>query len=67
MRSQLIARYPLKGTSMKVLSYIKKHPDATYRDIQKGCKLASTSVVNHHIARLIAAQKLIQQPRWRVL
>lgn len=57
----------IKGKTFEVLTFISKHPDATVREIMDGVRVNSTSVVQHHILRLMATGYIQEQPRFKVL
>ena len=52
----------------KILRFLKTNPDASVRDILKATGLSSTSVVDYHVTKLIAAGELKKiTQRWEVI
>jgi hypothetical protein len=54
---------PNKTRSL-ILKAIKADPNATYRELQAACGASSTSVVEHHVLRLMAAGLIAKGTRW---
>lgn len=55
------------NTRDKIYSYLKRHPNATVREIREKFNISSTSVVQHHIERLREAKLIVSPPPKSIL
>lgn len=54
-------------TRTKIIAFLKENPRASIRDIKAATGLSSTSLVDYHIAKLMAEGMLRKIPqRWEV-
>lgn len=51
---------------MKVLAAIRQNPEATIRELQAATKFSSTSVVTHHLNRLMLAGIVTKVSRYEI-
>lgn len=60
-------------TAQHIHAYLAAHPGASIRELQRGCGLSSTSVVNYHLKALAASGAIVavgaarSARRWRVV
>ena len=63
----------MTATAQRIHTYLAAHPGASIRELQRGCGLSSTSVVNYHLKALAASGAIVavgearSARRWRVV
>jgi DNA-binding MarR family transcriptional regulator len=50
-----------------IIKAIRKKPEITVREIQKACRITSTSVVQHHLLRMIGAGVIRKVNKWEII
>lgn len=50
-----------------ILKAIRKNPEITVRELQKACRITSTSVVQHHLLRMMGAGIIRKVNEWKII